>query len=258
MTSADKFDNHIGDWLSGMELPWNKLRYTLFQAHLRRHLPENQPLKILDAGGGNGQDAIPLALAGHEVTLVDYSKEMLAAARQAIDHHQVNITLHEADIFMIPHLFPEPIFDVVISHNVIQYVDDMPGAVKAICAPLKPGGIVSIININRYSDTLRAALLRQDLDEAFDQLGVRETVSPLFETPIKRYSGEEMIPALEMAGCELVGHYGVRCINDYIADNSLKSDPAFFARLEKLELALSDQYPYYLIARFFQLIGQKK
>ena len=33
--------------------------------------------------------------------------------------------------------------------------------------------------------------------------------------------------------------------------------PDFYAKLEQLEFALSDQYPYYLIARFFQLIGRK-
>ena len=57
---------------------------------------------------------------------------------------------------------------------------------------------------------------------------------------------------MEQAGCSVMGRYGVRCVNDYILDNNLKYDPGFFARLERLELALTDRYPYYLLGRFFQ------
>ena len=117
--------------------------------------------------------------------------------------------------------------------------------------------MVSIININRYSDALQAALLRIDLEEALTHIDVRESYPPLFDTTLRHYAGEEMIAPLEAAGCTLLGHYGVRCVNDYIYDNARKYDPAFYAQLEKLELTLSDRYPYYLIARYFQLIGRK-
>jgi S-adenosylmethionine-dependent methyltransferase len=89
MTASDKFDHHLNEWLESLELPWNKLRYRLFQANLQRHLPENQPLKILDAGGGNGQEAIPLAQAGHDVTLVDSSRELLTVARRIADQQGI-------------------------------------------------------------------------------------------------------------------------------------------------------------------------
>ncbi|MBZ0296553.1 MAG: methyltransferase domain-containing protein [Anaerolineae bacterium] len=257
MTSADSFDEGLSKWLNSLDEPWNRLRYTIFRANLARHLPEGS-LRILDAGGGSGSDAIPLAQAGHAVTLVDFSASMLAEARRNAEAAQLDMTLVQADLAEIPDRFPEPVFDVVLCHNVIQYVDDMPGALRAIIAPLKPGGIVSVININRYSDALQAALLRHDLDDALASLDSRESYTPMFDTTLRHYAGEEMIPALEAAGCTLLGHYGVRCLNDYISDNNLKFDPDFYARLEQLELALTDQYPYYLIARFFQLIGRKQ
>ena len=49
----------------------------------------------------------------------------------------------------------------------------------------------------------------------------------------------------------------MRCVCDYIPGNEIKSDPAFFAYLERLEYAMSDKYPYYLLARFFQVIARK-
>lgn len=258
MTSADKFDANMAQWLSSLNEPWNRLRYAVFQANLKRHLPDH-PLRVLDAGGGSGSDAIPLAQQGHTVTLADFSSAMLAEAQRQAAAFGVEQQMQfvQADLLDLPVQFPQPVFDVVLCHNVLQYLDDAQAGMNAICAPLKPGGIVSVININRYSDVLQAALMRHDLDEALANLDTRESFTPLFDTPLRHYAGEELIPALEAAGCTLLGHYGVRCVNDYIADNTLKADPVFYAKLEALEMTLSDRYPYYLMARFFQLIGRK-
>ncbi|MAS36358.1 MAG: SAM-dependent methyltransferase [Anaerolineaceae bacterium] len=258
MTSADKFDANMAQWLSSLDQPWNRLRYSVFQANLKRHLP-GHALRVLDAGGGSGSDAIPLAQQGHHVTLADFSGAMLDEARsqaKALDVAE-RMQFVQADLLELPAHFLEPVFDVVLCHNVLQYLDDAQAGMHAICGPLKPDGIVSVININRYSDLLQAALLRHDLSEALANLDTHESFTPLFDTPLRHYAGEELIPVLEAAGCTLLGHYGVRCINDYITDNALKTDPTFYARLEALEMTLSDRYPYYLMARFFQLIGRK-
>jgi S-adenosylmethionine-dependent methyltransferase len=43
-------------------------------------------LRILDVGGGDARDSLPLALAGHDVTVMDTSPGMLAeASRRAIE-----------------------------------------------------------------------------------------------------------------------------------------------------------------------------
>jgi hypothetical protein len=44
---------------------------------------------------------------------------------------------------------------------------------------------------------------------------------------------------------------------DYMYDNERKYDDEFYRKLEQLELALTDRYPYYLLARFFQIIARK-
>jgi S-adenosylmethionine-dependent methyltransferase len=258
LTTADTFNTSIARWRQSLNEPWNRLRYTLYQANLKRHLPA-PPLQILDVGGGSGSDAIPLALQGHTVTLVDYSEKMLAEAHhQAIAQNVADrLTFYQADLASLPTLFPQPTFDLVLCHNVIQYVPDLPAAIQAICAPLLPGGLLSLISINPYSDTFQAALLRLDLDEAHQNLDAREIYTPVFDTTLRRYTAEELIPALEAARCPLLGHYGIRCVTDYIYDNERKYDPEFYDKLQRLELALTDRYPYYLLARLFQLIARK-
>ena len=74
---------------------------------------------------------------------------------------------------------------------------------------------------------------------------------------MRAYAADDMRQPLEDAGCSPVGQYGVRCVCDYIPDNDIKGDPTFFAQLERLEYAMSDRYPYYLLARFFQIIARK-
>jgi S-adenosylmethionine-dependent methyltransferase len=258
MTSASVFDEGITYWLEALNEPWNRLRYTLYHANLSRHLPQGS-LRILDVGGGNGGDAIPLAMQGHSVTLVDYSEKMLDEARKRAEAHDVgdNLQIHQSDLTELPILFPNPEFDVVLCHNVVQYVEDVSTTLKSVSAPLKHGGIVSVASVNRYSEAFQAALLRLDLDEASSKLDAHETFTPGFKTTVHRFAAEELFEPLNAAGCTVLGHYGVRCLMDYMYDNERKYDAEFYQKLEQLELMLTDRYPYYLIARFFQIIARK-
>ena len=42
-----------------------------------------------------------------------------------------------------------------------------------------------------------------------------------------------------------------------VGDNERKAEPEMLAHLEELELALSPEYPYKLLARYFQVIAKK-
>ena len=73
-------------------------------------------------------------------------------------------------------------------------------------------------------------------------------------TPL--YSAEEIIAILEKSGCSLAGQYGIHNVFYYLPDER-KSDPQAVAELEQLEHRLTSEYPYYLMARFYQVIMQK-
>jgi S-adenosylmethionine-dependent methyltransferase len=122
---------------------------------------------------------------------------------------------------------------------------------------LRPHGLLSVVSLNRYAEAYRRALLR------LDPAGARAApATDTFATP--RFGGIAMRPAtadgsirvLAAAGCSVVGRCGVRCVCDHMPDNDVKRDPAFFAHPERLELAMSDRYPYYLLAKFFQVIAR--
>ena len=59
------------------------VRHELTGRGLSEHLPE-PPARIVDVGGGAGQQAMPLSRKGHEVTILDPSPKMLAEARRRL------------------------------------------------------------------------------------------------------------------------------------------------------------------------------
>jgi len=257
MTNADPFDSNMAAWLREQHEPWGRLRYWIELANLRRHLPTG-PLHILDAGGGNGLLSLALAAEGCHITLVDFSKEMLTEARRAAQEQGVadRVEIVEADLSALPELFREPRFDVVFCHNVLQYVSDMPATVLTVAGPLRSGGLLSLISVNRYSETYRDALLWHNLDAAHAKLDAATVQAGLFGVDVSRYTAADMEAPLRAAGCAVIADYGVRCLSDYLP-NELKHDPVSMARLETLELDLSGRFPYKLLARFFHVVARK-
>jgi S-adenosylmethionine-dependent methyltransferase len=258
-TDSSVFDGHIAAWLAEQGEPWNRLKYAVTQANLARHLPPG-PLAVLDAGGGNGADSLPLALAGHAVTIVDYSAEMLAAAARRADELGVSahVTTRAGDLARLPELFPQPQFDVVLCHNVLQYVDDVSALIAALAGALKAGGLLSLISVNRYAAPYRAAFFLGDLQVAYDLLDAPVDRALLFDTPVRHYSADEVAALLPGASLAPLADYGIRCLYDYWGDNERKRDPAVIAQLDRLELAFTDRHPYKLLARFFQVVAEKR
>ena len=137
-----------------------------------KHLNQG-PMTILDASGGNGLDSIPFAKLGHDVNIVDFSQEMLADIENESQkgNFQQHITTHLADIHDIADLFPENTFDLILCHNVLQYVQGIPAILENFTRLLKPDGLVSIISTNRYSKPFHAAFLENDLVKALERTG---------------------------------------------------------------------------------------
>src|ERR1700756_5578567 len=60
------------------------VRTYVLHRHLLDHLPP-PPARVLDVGGGAGNQSFPLAQAGYDVTIIDPSAAMLDKARQRLE-----------------------------------------------------------------------------------------------------------------------------------------------------------------------------
>jgi S-adenosylmethionine-dependent methyltransferase len=254
---AQGFNQGIEVWKENQAAPWGRLRYTMVMANLEPHLETAQ--QILDVGGGNGTESILLAQRGHRVALVDFSTEMLAQGKHAIENAGLStqITQYQADVVDLPKLFEQGNFDTALFHNVLQYVPNPAEALEAIAWVLAPNAILSFGIINPYSEVLIPALRELDLVKALDNVDTKVKQSNIFGQSHPLYDLDELKQLLSNAGFVVEHHYGVRCLCDYIADNDIKTDPESFAKLEQLEMAVRDKYPYNMIARFWHLIARR-
>jgi len=259
--AAEKFDTAMTAWQEWQDAPWGRLRYAIAEANLARHLDgDGGPLRILDLAGGDGGDAVRLAARGHHVTIVDYAPAMLAAAieRAAAAGLTQLITCVRADVTALPGDLADGEFDVVLCHNLLPYVDDLPGTLATALAPLKPGGLFSVMAINRHSAALNAAVREMNPAAALAALGTDQARTQMFDSTLTLHTAEEIIPVLRSLGCQDVRHYGIRSFCDYITDDARKHDLAFYADLEQLELATTARPPYMHTARLFQLTVRKQ
>jgi S-adenosylmethionine-dependent methyltransferase len=238
-----------------------RLLYHIGQANLAHHLLAG-PLDVLDVGGGNGADSLPLAAQGHRVTIADYSAAMLAEARQAADAAGLaeRLTTTQAALAELPAQLGAARFDLILCHNLLQYLDDGASAIQALSGLLRPDGLLSLITINPVSEVLRAAIIQADLATASAALTAPAAAAirtVVFNTEVRRYDLVTLQGWLTDAGLAAVAHYGIRCVNDYLADNARKAESSFAAALEALELELSGRDPYRQITRFTHLIAHR-
>ncbi len=256
--TTSPFDQAMLRWTDEQQAPWSQLKYALTRANLQRHIGSGS-LRVLDAGGGNGLDAIPLAQDGHQVDLIDSSSSMLAhaTANAAAAHVSDRLVVQQGDILTLAPQLPSATFDLVLCHNVVQYVPDVADLLDVLGNLLKAGGILSLISINRYSVPYQAAFLDADLAMAYAKLDQPYDTSRIFQTAMQVYTPEELSTLLTQHGYHVAAYYGIRCLCDYWGDNQRKADPAIFAQLQRLEFALTDRHPYNLLARYLQIIATR-
>ncbi|WP_093622629.1 class I SAM-dependent methyltransferase [Streptomyces sp. 3213.3] len=257
----EKFNTAMTTWQEWQDAPWGRLRYSIAEANLLRHVGDmdGESLRILDLAGGDGGDAIRLAARGHHVTIVDYAPAMLAAATERAVAGGVTelINCVEADATDLPRDLANGQFDVVLCHNLLQYVDDVPGTLASALSPLKTGGLISVMAINRHSAPLNIAVREMDPAAALAALDTDQARTQMFNSALTLHTAEEIARTLREVGCRDIAHYGIRSFCDYITDDARKHEPDFYEALERLELATTARPPYMHTARLFQLTAWK-
>ena len=115
-------------------------------------------LEVVDVGAGTGGFAVRLAKLGHHVTVVDPSPDALAAARWRAAELGVTLTAVQGEASEIAGLVGDGAADLVVCHNVLEYVDSPAAAMAAIARVLLPGGTVSVLAANVVAAVLQRAL----------------------------------------------------------------------------------------------------
>ena len=115
-------------------------------------------LDIVDVGGGTGGLAVPFAALGHHVTVVDPSPDALAAAQRRAAEAGARLTAVQGEAASLDSVAGPKAADLVICHNVLEYVDSPADAMTAIAAVLRPSATVSVVAANAVAAVLHRAM----------------------------------------------------------------------------------------------------
>ncbi len=124
--------------------PYAKRIRAAFEPYSRRalELAGTRPQQhILDVATGPGTLAVLAAQAGHRVTAVDFSSEMLAELRARLDG-TLPITVEQADGMALP--FPDATFDAAFSMFGLMFFPDRAQGFRELHRVLRPGSLAVI------------------------------------------------------------------------------------------------------------------
>ena len=137
-------------------MPWN--RFWLRTGKMKQQIPvDSPPLRVLDAGGGNRQPG-PGAQTTRLSSLISPGRcSTMRAPTQRLATVTDRIDTHAIDIHGLDKVFDSDQFDIVLCHNVIQFVDEIRPLLETLIRVLKPGGFLSLITMTSIRTSTRPA-----------------------------------------------------------------------------------------------------
>ncbi len=114
--------------------------------------------RLLDAGCGSGQWAIAFAERGARVTGIDLSPEMIRLARAHASARGLDIEWRTGDVTRLAD--PLAVFDAIHARVLLQFVPDVPGALRELRRVLRPGGRLLASVPGALSPIYRASWMR--------------------------------------------------------------------------------------------------
>lgn len=251
---ADRFKRNIYGGLKGdirIAVLERDLSTTIFNL-------DSRPLRILDAGGGQGQFSINLAQQGHHITLCDISSDMLNLAAEEVNRLGLenNVTILHESIQSITQRVNDPNdplapFDLVLCHAVMEWVIDPLLLLSNLSSLTIAGGYLSLTFYNQNSVMMKN-ILRGNISRALqqDQAGYPGSL-----TPTQPLAPEQVYAWFETLPFELISKSGIRCFHDYILDPVARQHSP--EELLALELQHSQIEPFRSLARYIHLVGKK-
>ncbi len=250
-------------------------------------------LDIVDAGGGTGGFAVPLAGLGHTVTVIDPSPDSLAAAQRRAAEIAVPLRAIQGDVADLPAVIGEQGADLILCHSVLEYVDAPAAAMAAISRVLRHGGAVSVLAASAVAAVVHRALAGR-FEEATRLLGGISTGagsglagsglagsglagsglagSGLAAGPPdslggaadehtagrpRRFTLAGVVGLIEAAGLRPGAAHGVRVFADLVPGIFADADPGAAEALLALERAASAHPAFHDLATQFHVLGYR-
>jgi SAM-dependent methyltransferase len=217
-------------------------------------------LDVVDAGGGTGGFAVPLASMGHNVTVIDSSADSLATAQRRAAEMKVSLRAVQGDAADLATLVGEQSADLVLCHSVLEYVDSPAAAIAAIAAVLRPGGAVSVLAASAVAAVVHRALAGRFADARRLLTDVAPTAAPGEARPpvgARRVTLAGVAALISAAGLRPGDAHGIRVFADLVPGVVADVDPGAAEALLALEQAASAHPAFHDFAAQFHILGYR-
>jgi 2-polyprenyl-3-methyl-5-hydroxy-6-metoxy-1,4-benzoquinol methylase len=258
-----RFQSGADKYAAYLETPEGRLRCDLAFANLQDFLPlppARLSLRALDLGCGTGVAAVRLARLGINVTLLDSSSAMLELAKRAAREAGVDgkIAVKHGDAAKVANLFAVGSFDIVLCHNILEYVEDPSTVLSAAAQVLRSDstaiGILSILVRNRAGEVLKAGIEAGDLQAAERYLTAVWGHESLFGGRVRLFTLDSLQAMTREASLAVAAERGVRIISDYLPPKVSRRDE--YERIGELERKLGTRPEFVAVARYIQIIAR--
>lgn len=252
------FASGVAAWTHSLGTAREAVRQELVTRQLAAHLPargDGPALQVLDAGCGQGTQAIALARNGHHVLGVDLSDELLDAARTAAAEEasavRQRLDFRRGDLLALEETLAGR-FDLVCCHGVAMYLPSLEALVSALVAVTRPAGLISLLTRNRASLAMRAGM-SADWSAAQASFDARRYTNRLGIEDVRADDPIEVQAAFAAAGADTLAWYGVRLFCDHWP---AVGPPADFAALLATEDQAGRRDPYRSVAALTHTLAQ--
>jgi S-adenosylmethionine-dependent methyltransferase len=262
MTADDDFERFqagAAKYAAYLETPEGRLRLDLAFANLQDSLPQGtRSLFALDVGCGTGVIAVRLARLGLHATLLDASLPMLDLAKRAAQEAGVTerIALKHGDAAQLTNLFPAESFDVILCHNVLEYVDDPCAVLRSAASALRDSSsIISVLVRNQAGEVLKAAIQNGDLTATEHSLTAEWGHESLYGGRVRLFTADSLQAMLLESSLTVTAERGVRVMSDYLPRRISRSDE--YERIFELERNVGRRSEFAAVARYTQVLAHR-
>lgn len=246
----------VDEWIGGLGKLRDVVRQRVLAAQLSEVLIQRNLVRarVLDVGCGQGTQALLLARAGHEVTGLDISADLLARFESALSTEPAEV---RAAVRLVrgpgeaaPELVAGP-YDLLLCHGVLPYLDEATPMLCALSRVAAQRATLSLLVRNGHAMAMRdglqghwgATVAAFDSCEYVNRLGLAA----------RAHTPEALDQVLGVDGWRRHGWYGVRVFNDHHDEGAIPP-PDELALLLAAEHEAGRRDPYRQVAALLHIV----
>lgn len=224
--------------------PWE----CLMKRMVWKQLGDIRGKKILDFGSGIGVTANYLA-EYNEVIAIEPDEE--SVKNRWSDNQYTQLVGSTEKLCELA----DESFDIIICHNVLEYVSDKANIVNEFARVLKNDGKISLVKHNRAGRVMQMVVLLNDFEHAHSLLDGANGTTTNYGT-IRYYEDGDIVKCCPQLTITKI--LGIRTFWDLQQNQECHKDLEWQDKILEMEMRVSDIHEYREIAFFHHLIIEKK